>query len=175
MTGTRQFSLFSGAMRLFSAWDGVAPGPPAAHAQCRSPSRRPRSVAPETDRANQAQSSGPAAPIVCDIEQSGVHALRTPWRDRSSMPPVHTASQRPGKCLGVYSKQNLYTWRLDVPLPGCSCGSLIFTRLHHAFSASPAKVGSSLYHSTINCLRLPGPLCHTSNGACGWNRLASRG
>ena len=92
-----------------------------------------------------------------------------------SSKPVYTASHRPGKCLGVYSKQNLYTWRLDVPLPGCFCGSLIFTRLHHAFSARPAKVGSSLYHSMINCLRLPGPLCHTSIGACSWNRRASRG
>ena len=92
------------------------------------------------------------------------------------MPPVHTASQRLGKGLGVYSKQNLYTWILDVPLSGCSCGSLVlFTRLHHAFGARPAKVESSLYHSMINCLRLPGPLCHTSDGACGWSRRASRG
>ena len=36
----------------------------------------------------------------------------------------------------------------------------------HALDGRPAKAGWSLYHSVMSCLRLLGPSCNVSIGAC---------
>ena len=47
------------------------------------------------------------------------------------------------------------------------------SRLHHTLGSRPAKAGWPWNHLVISCLRLPGPTCHTSTGACGSNRRNS--
>ena len=107
--------------------------------------------------------AGKGHTVCCSYSKMSNHGFITSRHGAS----LSSLFKRPKPLLrfGVYSKENLETKLLE---PGEA--SLSFSSLHQSETSKPTKTGWSLNQSVRSCLRLPGPCCHTSVGACGWNR-----